>query len=395
MIAVAPSPPSDAATRFEALQREPYRIFFPQGILLAIAGIGHWTLHALGVLEDYRSVFHAMTLVQGFMLSFVAGFLFTMLPKRTQSARAAKWQIAVGVIGPVGTSIGAWFGNWSVSQTFFFVFAIVLFEFVTRRIVTGQRRPPDAFVWIPIAFIIGLIGGVLAAVGAALSGEYWWLHTVGRGLVLQGMMAALVIGVGGLVIPLMTRGAKPSDAAATADSRWWRAGHALMAAVLFGSFFVEHYHSLRVGLAIRALITAAALLAGAELWRLPTRPGWARRLIWAAPWFVPIGFAIAAIFHEEYKAGLHVVFIGGFATLALAVGAHVTYAHGGFDELRDGRPKSIAFLALALAVALSFRVAMVFDREGFFEWMAIASISLLCGLVVVAFDLLPKIVRPK
>ena len=50
------------------LCREPYKLFFPLGVLLAWAGILHWLLHALGVLASYEPVFHSIAQVQGFLL---------------------------------------------------------------------------------------------------------------------------------------------------------------------------------------------------------------------------------------------------------------------------------------------------------------------------------------
>ena len=48
---------SDALASAPLCRREPFRLFFPLGVLLAWAGVGHWLLHALGVLDNYRPVF--------------------------------------------------------------------------------------------------------------------------------------------------------------------------------------------------------------------------------------------------------------------------------------------------------------------------------------------------
>lgn len=377
------------------VQREPYRLFFAQGILLGLAGTGHWVLHAAGVFEDYRSIFHAMTQVQGFLMSFAIGFLFTMIPSRTGSHPPAKWQIAVGVIAPIGTTIAAWFGQWPLSQVFFVVLAFTLVSFIVARVRPSMstRRPPDSFVWLPFALLMGIGGSVMTAVGAALGTDYWWLHTVGRGLVLQGMFVGLVLGVGGLAIPLMTRGAKPSDASSTNRSRAVRATHVACAAALILSFFMVQWTSLRAAMLVRAVITAGVLIFGAEIWRRPTRPGWARWMIWVSAWCVPIGFALAALFDDNHKAGLHVVFIGGFATLTLGVSTHVTLAHGGYAKLRDGRPWVVPVMAACLVAGLGFRVAMEFDKPRFFEWMGVGASCFVAALIAWLVYLGPKLRR--
>ena len=70
-------------------RREPYRIFFPLGCLLAWAGVLHWFLHSIGWLADYAPVFHAIAQIQGFMMCFAVGFLFTAIPRRTGTAPPA------------------------------------------------------------------------------------------------------------------------------------------------------------------------------------------------------------------------------------------------------------------------------------------------------------------
>ena len=66
-----------------AWRREPYKVLFPLGMLLAWAGVLHWFLHGIGVLHDYRPVFHSIAQIQGFMMCFAVGFLFTAIPRRT------------------------------------------------------------------------------------------------------------------------------------------------------------------------------------------------------------------------------------------------------------------------------------------------------------------------
>ena len=74
---------SNALLEAPLWRREPYRVFFPLGATMAVAGIGHWLLHALGFLADYRSIFHSITQIQSFLTAFAVGFLFTMIPRRT------------------------------------------------------------------------------------------------------------------------------------------------------------------------------------------------------------------------------------------------------------------------------------------------------------------------
>jgi hypothetical protein len=298
-----------------------------------------------------------------------------MIPRRTGTESPTWTEIAIGAIAPVGTTITAWFGLWALAQTFWLVLAVTIVRFVVVRFrsQTARRRPPNAFVWIPTAFLFGIAGSVMAGVGGALGTEYWWLHTFGTKLVLQGMFIGLVLGVGSLALPLMTRGEAPKDGAATPHDRRARAGHVALALVLLISFVVELRWSLAIGMAIRAAVVLTALLAAASLHKRPTQPGWNRWFIWCSAWCLPIGYALAAIFPMQHKAGLHVAFIGGLAALALAVGAHVVLGHGNHHRVLAGKPRSIMIAGAMMAVAIVFRGLMELDPERFFVWMVLAS----------------------
>src|SRR3954464_7862678 len=64
------------------IRREPYRLLFPLGIAHAAIGIGVWLPYYLWpALIPYPGQAHAVIQLQGFLLSFILGFLCTMLPK--------------------------------------------------------------------------------------------------------------------------------------------------------------------------------------------------------------------------------------------------------------------------------------------------------------------------
>jgi uncharacterized protein involved in response to NO len=385
----------DALARAPWYRREPYLVLFPLGVFLSWAGVGHWLLHSLGYIDDYRSIFHAMVQVQGFLTCFAFGFLFTMIPRRTASRPPAAWQMAVACLAPVATTVAAWNEVWYLAQAAWLVAVFTLIGFAVRRFAAADagRRPPPGFVWIPLGLLMGVAGAALAGVGAARGEELFWLHDVGRNMVLQGMFVGLVLGVGGLVFPLMTRSQAPADAGP--GDRAAIAGHAALALLLAASFPLEVLVSLRAALALRAAIVLLVFLASVELWRLPDQPGLNRRLVWTAGWMLPLGYIVAALWPEQEKAGLHVVFLGCFATLALAVGAQVTMGHRGARETMLGNPWQIAAIGVLMALATLARGLMEFDRTHFFHWMAVASTAFLAATALWMLFLVPLIVRAR
>jgi uncharacterized protein involved in response to NO len=375
--------------------RDPYRIFFPLGLLLAWAGVGHWFLHSVGVLEDFRPIFHAMTQIQGFLTAFAVGFLFTMIPRRTESAPPAPWQLAFGMIAPVAITISVWFEQFALSQVFWIALMLMMLGFVVKRFreEAAKRRPPNSFVWIPVALVLGLAGSVLTGVGASLGTQYWWLHDLGRRMILQGVFVSMILGVGGLAIPLMTRGDKPSDASSSSRDRIARALHLLAALALTASFFVEQFVSLAGAMFLRAAVVLSVLISSAEVLKPPAGPGANRRLIWLAAWMLPLGYFVAGLFDEHAKAGLHVVFIGGFALLTLTVSAQVSLGHGGRGHLLASKPLRLISVAGFLFAALGARVMMEADPDRYFHWMGCAAALFLAATIAWAALVAPAL-RP-
>jgi uncharacterized protein involved in response to NO len=375
-------------------RREPYLLLFPLGVALSWAGILHWLLHALGLLGAYKPVFHALTQVQGFLMSFALGFLFTMIPRRTGSAPPSAVEMTAALAAPPAVTIAAW-QDWRVAaQIAWLLLAVMVIAFAVRRFLgaTSRRRPPNAFVWIPLALAMGVAGSVLIALEGRLRIEHAWWIDVGRGLLLQGMFTSLVLGVGTLALPLMTRGEAPPDAASTGRDAAARAAHVAAALLLAASFWIGARFSLQAALLLRGAVSLGALLLSARIWRRP-RAAWNARVIWTAAWMVPLGYLLAAAFPDRYRGPLHVTFVGGFALLALAVSTQVTLGHGGRSDLLFGRPRQVLAIATLTLLATAARVMLQFDVERGPWWMAMAAGLFLTATIVWAAFLLPKIAR--
>ncbi|MEZ4271428.1 MAG: NnrS family protein [Myxococcota bacterium] len=380
----------------KTIRHEPYRIFFPIGIILSWAGVGHWFLLGIEITESYRPIFHAMTQIQGFLTAFAFGFLFTMIPRRTRSAEPGCLLLGIGLAGPIGCTFFAWHSNWVIAQCFWLLSATSVLVFVLRRLVgkASGRRPPNAFIWLPIAIVTGIVGSILAGVGGILGEHYWSVHQLGRDMILQGMFTGLVVGVGALALPMMTRGEPPSDATQSTRDRLIKAAHGLAAVTLVGTFWIENVASLRVGLLTRALLIALVLIPTAKLWRPPSKPGLNKWLLWISAWCLPLGYFLAGLFVNIYKAGLHVSFIGGFALLALSVGSQVVLGHGGFEGLQKGRPWPVILFGGALLSALIPRTMMELQPDALLLWISIAAGCFLLGTLTWFTFLVPKIIFP-
>ncbi len=338
-------------------------MLFATGFLLAWAGVLHWMLLGLGVTQEYRSVFHAITQIQAVMMAFATGFLLTFIPRRTQTApppRLLVWVLAAA-LGSV--ALFAWLERWALTQAGWWLVVGSLIVFVARRRRAAGPGLPPSFVWVPVSLLAALGGSVLVALGGAMG--WMRLHDVGRAALLQGMFTGLAIGLGSFLLPMLTRGAPAQDVPGPKL-------HALAAVLFFASFGLEPLGMPRVAFAARALIVLAVLLMG-RVYRWPTQPGLHRTLAWIAVWMLPIGNALVALLPEYKRAALHVLFIGGFGLMVFSVSAHVVLAHEGRPQALSQSPWVVRVMGLLFGVALICRALLDVDAERFTLWIAIAA----------------------
>src|SRR5213596_396275 len=88
---------------------EPFRIFFPLGVLVGISGVSLWPLFFGGMHHSfYPGVMHARLMIEGFMGAFIFGFLGTAFPRLTGTphlSRKELWTVLALYCVTVGTHI--------------------------------------------------------------------------------------------------------------------------------------------------------------------------------------------------------------------------------------------------------------------------------------------------
>lgn len=362
-------------------RRQPYRFLFPVGAGLAVVAVVPFALRGAG--GGALGLFHSVAQIEGFLTSFVVGFLFTFLPRRTGTAAPDALEMVAALSLPIAAVGSAWIGETVLAHGLWLGLVVMVLGFAAPRLGTALalRRVPAVLVWVPLALAAGATGALLV-VGSALAGPGRGPHlwAIGRGLLTQGFVAGLVLGTGAVLLPQITR-EEPPAGPDPARRRGRVELHALGAAAFYGSFPLEVLGNQRAGLALRALVATLVLLLAARIDRLPSVPGLHRRLAWLAAWLVPAGFWLAALFPRHRTASLHVVFVGGFAQLTLAVGAHVVLSHGGRPERLRQSPLALRLMAALLAVAFAGRILAGVDLAHIPEWLAVAG-SAFTGAVV-------------
>src|SRR5207302_2267337 len=142
--------------------------------------------------------------------------------------------------------------------------------------------------------------------------------------------------------------------------------HAVGAAVIFASFLARPLLPLRLAFAVRAAVTLLVILGPLLATRGPGWPGLRRSLTRLALWMLPAGNAWVAIAPVQKRAGLHVLYLGCFAALALVLSHELRAPSAGeaWDPTHR-RTDELAAAAWLLAIALFARVLLEVDPPDF------------------------------
>lgn len=372
---------------------EPFRIFFPLGVVFAWIGVSHWLLYGTGLRSTYSCELHGFVQMQAFMMSFAVGFLFTALPRRTRSAPPSALEMVLMVAALSTTAAGALDERWWVAQAGYVAVFVILLQFAVRRFLGrgAGRRPPAAFVLIPLAMAQGLAGAAFIAAASSHAMAPWGM-AFGKLLVEQGVFLCLVIGIGSLILPLMSGSAPPADLGSSPRENRKAVAYGVAGVLIFASFVLEQSGWARGGAVLRAAVVAAALGVGAGAWRSPGKPGFHRRLVWLSVWLVPAGLLVSALWPDYRVPALHILFIGGFSLMAFGVATHVSLGHLGLDHLSSGRPPAVVALAIGFLLATAGRLAAD-ASDTYFDHLSWAAAAWLLGSGIWLAFFAPHFVR--
>jgi uncharacterized protein involved in response to NO len=380
-------------------EAEPFRIFFPLGLIACLFGLALWPLHLHCVMAMYPGLMHARIMVEGFLASFIIGFLGTAGPRLLNAPHFTPGELT-GLVTLQLATLGAHLaGRLILGDACFFILLATFVAVLGRRFARRTELPPPNFVLVGLGLLTGLAGaGIIASAGALA--DYPRLYTFGALALTQGLVLLPVLGVGGFLFP---RFLSVPFGAELAEMRkptpLWKRRAALAAAAGVGilvSFAVESAGFLRVSGAVRFAAATAYIVFQMPVVLKVTRAPLLGQCLRLSVWLLLLGL-LWPVFLPAYRvAGLHLVFIGGFMLTTLAVSTRVILGHSGQLSLCK-RPLPVLFaMALLLLIALVARVAADFmpsvaARNSHLGW---AACLCLVGALVLAIRLLPRVFSP-
>ena len=366
---------------------EPFRLFFPAGVLAGIGGVALWPLHFLGVLELYPGQSHARIMACGLFGAFIFGFLGTAMPRMLSANPLRVSQVLPLVAIHVSMVVAFACSKIFVGDV---LFLMMLAMFVSVMAVRAKQRkdtPPPGFLLVGLSFLSVTAGTVLAILQHLRELDTFWI-TLQRLLSYQGFVLLPILGIGPFILPRLFGKQSQHDfpEMKIPVAAWWRkAALAFVAgALVIASFFIEANGWYRVAHWVRFGTTLAYILIEMPFHHAPAvnALGVSVRIAFAG---IMAGFLAVALF-PEYRVGLlHLTLVGGFAVIAFVVATRVVFGHSGNGALLKGRNR---WLLVAIGLMLFGMATRISVLASHYTYGAVLWIA---GVLLWAVYVLPKV----
>jgi uncharacterized protein involved in response to NO len=368
---------------------EPYRLFFPLGVLASVWGVLMWPMLYAGWLHFYPGEAHTRMMVEGFMGAFVVGFLGTAFPRLSGNRPWTRAEFLVMLMLWLLTVSCHAMGHVRSGDAAFCGMILVLLAGMAGRLIFGRRDThPPGFVLV----FTGILGAAVA------SGFLSWCVSPGleqwrfaRLWLFQGFLLLPLMGIGPYVLPrfygLASR--HSFEDSPTAPAGWWRmTAEAVTAGLLvMAGFVLEVAGHAMAGQLLRAAVVLAWFASQTPMLskaRLSTTPGNAMR--WALSGLVG-GYVCAAMWPAVRVGSLHLFFVSGLGLATLVVGTRVILGHAGRHDLLGGKilwlrwVTGLLILAAATRMSSEFIVKVRVSHHNYAAWTwVIAGIIWLAAL---------------
>ena len=369
---------------------EPFRVFFPVGLLLGAIGVSVWIIYYEGITVVYPGVSHARLMIEGFIASFVIGFLGTAGPRLTKTPHFTRAEFFLLLTLDL-LSAGLHLGGANRAGDAFFALCLLFFLFVlARRLAHRQDSPPPNFVLVGLSLVNGLAGTVLLALFE--NEAYSVPYRIGAALLQQGFPLLAILGVAPFMLPLLLNLSTIDDfpRSRRLSSTWMAratlaaaAGLTIDVAFVIGAFGLTGLGAwLRAGAIILYLVAQMPRTGQSFL-------GNCLRLGLGA---IALGFITEALWPQLRVAALHVVFITGFAFVILTVATRVILGHSGHSHLFTRRLPFHIVVATLVALAMFSRFTADLAPRARAIHLVAAAILWLIATLIWAIKLVPKLV---
>jgi uncharacterized protein involved in response to NO len=376
---------------------EPFRIFFPLGMLFGISGVSLWPLFHLGIHASFHpGMMHARMMIEGFLGAFVFGFLGTALPRVTGAPPLRSWELWTLVVLHL-TAAGLHIGLQPfLGDRVFLVLLVLFLVCMGRRFARRQDLPPPGFALVGLGFLNALAGTALLA---SVPWNLWtYAMPVGTALLNEGWVLLLILGIGGFLLPRFLGIPRPEFPKSRTPPPGWKpraliagaTGVAITATLVAGSM---SFHPQAADW-VRCAAAGAYLVSTVPFYRAKVPNVTLTICLRVALVLLIAGLVFPLFWPLQRVAGLHVIFIGGFSLITLTVATRVILGHSGNSHLFASSLPFLIAAALLLATAAALRAIGDFVPATRNHWLNGASCAWMLGAAVWAWRVLPKVRIP-
>src|SRR5262245_14456193 len=377
--------------------KEPFRLFFPEGVLAGILGVSLWPLHFGGLISFYPGQAHARLMAYGLFGGFIFVFLGTALPRMLSAPALGLGNVLLLLSLHVTMVVAFATQHITLGDRVFLalvgLFALLMFGRARHR----QDTPPPGFVLVGLAFLCVTAGTLLAVLqpGYDEAAAYW--VNLQKLLCYQGFVLLPILGIGPFILPRFFGLLSPHDfpetlAAAAAWSK--KAALALCAgACIIASFFMEVEGWFRAAHATRFATTLAYLALEFPFHRAPkfsNALGASLRIAFTA---LVSGFIVIALWPAFRVSWLHLTLIGGFAVVTFTVATRVVFGHSGDLEKLHGRNWWMLVAVALMLLGMATRISGDFWPRILVTHYSIGAVIWITGVLVWSRFVLPNVLR--
>lgn len=351
--------------------RDPFRLFFPLGVFFLLAGVLVWVPRIWDA-ENYPVILHRTLVLNGFVTCFIGGFLFTAVPRFSQTDFASGGEITGLLTLIISGIIAGWMELEKGASLISGFTAVAILFFLLRRMRKRKANPPYSFLFL----FVGLALWILSSFLWPLTGNDDY-----KELQYHGAVMAIILGVGSRLLPGILGHTEIVDqqrASYEAPVPLIRTVPpfflALMCAYIV-SFFANH----------GPFITAAVVLTIAmkywKIWTLPEEKTALTISLWLCAWLIVLSYLLRAFWQEGMIHGSHAFFINGLVLLSLLVATRVIQSHGPKDKRLENW-KGLYVVTALIFMASVTRVTAYLLPEQYLSHLGYASLLLMGGVIL-------------
>jgi len=378
---------------FRLAVEEPFRIFFPLGLLLGAIGVALWPLFVWHAINFYPRDAHLRLMIEGLMGSFIIGFLGTAGPRLLDARPFAAPETYLLVALQVASAALYLNQKRTVGDVVFLAMLLLFLSFVARRARTRQDLPPPNFVLVLLG-LVNAIGGIVLIVGARYVTNGTFLDQLGALMLNEGFVLLPILGVGAFFFPKLLGGAKPEpDDLNITISIWkkraWIA--ALTGLVIWISFVFEALEWIRASGLLRGAAVLSYFVFQGHLFEKPSGPPFLAHCFRLGAMLLIVALFFPAVMPGYRLANMHLAFIGGFTIILFTVSTRVILGHSGHAHLFQVRLKFLLGALVLLIVAMLARVGADFVPPTRNRHLVYAALIWLAASAVWGWALVPKL----